>query len=490
MSNRVFGWLTINQMLFLSHLVLVISIISGLSYTRFQSEWDMRIEHAVIMAKTHLSSQMTFLSGSIAGRNYANLMMPSTKENFRAIDGLLFVEVSGTSDYKEQKVAVRYLAQSNQVWRIDVSDQEVRALQAQKGNLENILAATPDTDEIKRNKLQYLINKAKVDLEALQISKGLNQDTNLPWTKDYLRQTDFYYDANLSVLHVCLPLRNVNGGYIWAVLDASKLDTIKTTLIKELLNEALIASLISMVMIYMVTMWIVSPLKRLSMSMKKDIEKIDQSYIPEIQRSDEIGDLARSYSSLITKIKNQLRVLRQQTDTDALTGLGSRYLYKRTAPLFVQQTVGSMNYACFVLCDIDNFKKFNDTYGHIEGDNALCDVAELFRSFLGKDQPSFRLGGEEFALLVYGNTLDVLQAKVEHLRQAVEALAIPHAKNLPSQVVTISVGAVPLTKITPYPSGDACEKALEQAFEVADKNLYLAKDKGRNVVIMDKPIEI
>ncbi len=91
--------------------------------------------------------------------------------------------------------------------------------------------------------------------------------------KDYLRQTDFYYDANLSVLHVCLPLRNVNGGYIWAVLDASKLDTIKTTLIKELLNEALIASLISMVMIYMVTMWIVSPLKRLSMSMKKTLKR-------------------------------------------------------------------------------------------------------------------------------------------------------------------------------------------------------------------------
>ncbi|MCV3264598.1 hypothetical protein OGZ01_27315 [Vibrio harveyi] len=118
---------------FLSHLVLVISIISGLSYTRFQSEWDMRIEHAVIMAKTHLSSQMTFISGSIAGRNYANLMMPSTKENFRAIDGLLFVEVFGTSDYKEQKVAVRYLAQSNQVWRIDVSDQEGKGAPSAKG---------------------------------------------------------------------------------------------------------------------------------------------------------------------------------------------------------------------------------------------------------------------------------------------------------------------------------------------------------------------
>ncbi|MBT0122129.1 hypothetical protein HAS15_11225 [Vibrio campbellii] len=81
-SNRVFGWLTINQVLFVSHLVLVLSIILGLSFTRFQSEWDMRIVHAANMAKTHLSSQVTFLSGSIAGRNYANLMMPSTKESF------------------------------------------------------------------------------------------------------------------------------------------------------------------------------------------------------------------------------------------------------------------------------------------------------------------------------------------------------------------------------------------------------------------------
>nr|WP_104024587.1 diguanylate cyclase [Vibrio hyugaensis] len=490
MSTRVFGWLTINQMLFASHLVLVLSIILGLSFTRFQSEWDMRIEHAATMAKTHLSSQMTFLSGSIAGRNYANLMMPSTKANLSAIDDLLFVEVSGVSDYKTQEVAVRYLAKTNQVWRIDVSDYEVGSLKGQKQNLLRMLSMTPSGEEIKRNKLQYLVNKTSVDLDALLDSQRLNRETELPWNKDVLRNADFYYDSALSVLHVCLPLRNNNGGYIWAVLDASQLDNIKLHLIKELSSEALIATLISMILIYVVTMWIVSPLKRLSTSMKKDIEKIDQSHIPEIRRSDEIGELARSYSSLITKIKNQLRVLRQQTDTDTLTGIGSRFLYKRSAPLFLRDSLKTMEYTCFVLCDIDNFKKFNDTYGHTEGDNALCDVAEVFRSHLGKDQPSFRLGGEEFALLVYGNTLEVLNSKVEHLRQAVETLAIPHIKNLPSEVVTISVGAVPITRAASHSNLNDCEKALEQAFEVADKNLYAAKDKGRNVVIMAEPITL
>lgn len=490
MINRLFGWLTINQMLFVSHLVLVLSIILGLSFTRFQSEWSMRIEHAATIAKSYLSSQQTFLSGSIAGRNYANLMMPSTIEDLRAIEDLLFVEISGVSDYKMHKVAVRYLAESNQVWRIDVSDREVETLKVRKDNLEHLLASTLETDEITRNKLRYLINKANIDLEALKISQDLHLNTHLPWSKDNLNHADFYYDANLSVLHVVLPLRNIRGGYIWAVLDARDLDTFKVTLIKELLSEAIIASVISMVLIFIVTIWIVSPLKRLSMSMKKDIEKIDQSYIPEIQRSDEIGELARSYSSLITKIKNQLRVLHQQTDTDALTGLGSRYLYQRTLPFVIQETIERKGYACFVLCDIDNFKKFNDTYGHTEGDNALCDVAEVFRLLLGSDEPSFRIGGEEFALLVDGKTLEEIFAKVERLRQAVEALAIPHAKNLPSEVVTISVGAVPLTKNTSSTSIDACEKALERAFEVADKHLYAAKDKGRNVVIMAEVIQV
>nr|WP_285348175.1 hypothetical protein [Vibrio sp. D173a] len=227
MSNRVFGWLTINQMLFVSHLVLVLSIILGLSFTRFQSEWNMRIEHAATMAKTHLSSQVTFLSGSIAVRNYANLMMPSTKENLRAIDDLLFIEISGVSDYKTQNVAVRYLSESNQVWRIDVSDQEVKVLKNQKANLVKMLSMTPDTKEIKRNKLQYLINKTNVDLASLSASQTLNRETELPWNKSALQQSDFYYDSTLSVLHVCLPLRNINGGYIWAVLDASALDNIK-----------------------------------------------------------------------------------------------------------------------------------------------------------------------------------------------------------------------------------------------------------------------
>ncbi|CAE6924175.1 COG2199 FOG GGDEF domain [Vibrio sp. B1REV9] len=477
-------------MLFVSHLFLVLSIILGMSFARYQSEWEMRIEHAAAITKSHLAAQMTFFSSSIAGRNYANLMMPSTKEDLRAIDKLLFLEISGVSDYTKKTVSVRYLSQDHQVWRTDVSDQEVNELKQRKALLEQMLSKTGAEDALKQKKLGYLINKTSIDLDALISSQKLSATTELPWNKASLGQLDYFYDSLHSVLHVCVPLRNINGGYIWVVLDASDLDAFKLQLIRELVYEAIIAALISMVLIYMVTIWIVSPLTRLSLSMKKDIEKIDQTHIPEITRSDEIGDLARAYSSLITKIKNQLRVLRMQTDTDTLTGIGSRFRYNRMGPTLVLNGLQKHKYVCFVLCDIDNFKKFNDTYGHTEGDNALCEVANVFNKHLGESQPAFRLGGEEFALLIYGNTIDEIHNKVQDVRCAVEQMAIPHVKNEPSGVVTISVGAVPMTTLDNFITLEACQTGLEQAFEDADKNLYVAKDKGRNIVIMADTLNI
>lgn len=481
MSDRLFGSLTINQMLFVSHLALVLSIIFGMSYTRYQSDWQTKVEYLADTSASHLAAYNTFYSGSVAGRNYASLLMQSTLDNLKAIPNLKYVEVSGTSDYLKREVKVRYSIDKSKGWRLDVTKQEVDQLVRQLSHFENSLAATPATDVVHIKKLNHLISKLHVDIAALRESLEL-APLPIPTMPEREANSPYYLDEYAVLLHVQMPLRNENGGYLKAVVDATELRQIKQDLLSTVLLEALVALLVSFVLIYLVTMWLVSPVKALAALMKKDIEKIDQSRIPEINRADEIGDLARSCSSFITRIKNQLRILHNQTETDPLTGIGSRLKYQKHAAENIHQALSNGELVYFLMCDIDNFKRFNDAYGHTEGDNALTEVANAMNDLLDPHELGCRLGGEEFVFILSSHDVARLQDKVESFRTAVEKLNIEHTDNAPHQVVTVSIGAVPVSSSLSEVSKEQASQSIKKAFVTADKQLYQAKEQGRNVV--------
>jgi diguanylate cyclase (GGDEF)-like protein len=129
-----------------------------------------------------------------------------------------------------------------------------------------------------------------------------------------------------------------------------------------------------------------------------------------------------------------------------------------------------------LICDVDHFKLYNDSYGHQAGDECLKSVAKtISRGFRTGDLVA-RYGGEEFAI-VLPNTDRAGAVRVgERLRSAVEAAAISHATSPVCGQVTMSIG---VACTTPQPKGvtDAC--AL---IEEADRSLYLAKHRGRNQV--------
>lgn len=120
-----------------------------------------------------------------------------------------------------------------------------------------------------------------------------------------------------------------------------------------------------------------------------------------------------------------------------------------------------------ILIDIDHFKRINDTVGHAGGDAVLKDVAYELRKVLRRFDAVFRIGGEEFVVLVPDAGPDEAVEVPERLRRAVADRL--HA----GQVVTISLG------IAACPMRSA---ALEDVFETADRALYRAKDGGRNRV--------
>jgi diguanylate cyclase (GGDEF)-like protein len=469
-------------MLFVTHLGLVASIILGMSLTRYSEEWENKVSHMAQLSTSHLSSHNTFLSVSVAGRNYANLLMRSTIDNLKAIPNLKFVEVEGFSDYSNQHLGVRYLLGIDKAWRTEVTTNEVDDLSAQVAQLKASLRNLDANDDVKRKKFTYLINKAETELKALIDSTEL-QLLAIPDKPSQLADNPYFLETDKNLMHVNVALRNKNGGNIWAVVDASDLKEIQKSLLAEVIKEGLIALAASTLLIYLMTLWLVRPLKNLSASMRSDIEKIDQATIPEIHRKDEIGDLARSYSSLITRINNQLRVLQNQTETDPLTGIGSRYRYNNRAASTVEKALIEGQSVFYLLCDIDNFKRFNDAYGHTEGDNALTSVANVMQNSLFEGELGCRLGGEEFVFILTGENEQHLRERVKHIHQSVRALGIKHKNNAPFNKVTISIGVVVIRPQYLLDNPMDIDQLLELVFETADSMLYTAKDEGRNIVL-------
>lgn len=126
------------------------------------------------------------------------------------------------------------------------------------------------------------------------------------------------------------------------------------------------------------------------------------------------------------------------------------------------------------LIDVDYFKRFNDRYGHLQGDHCLREVAVALRDRVRRPMDIVaRWGGEEFLVVLYDVTEASLRTICEDLRHGVSALGIPHADSRDAGVVTVSIGALWVV-----PAAGAC--TLESAVDHADKALYRAKAAGRN----------
>ena len=125
------------------------------------------------------------------------------------------------------------------------------------------------------------------------------------------------------------------------------------------------------------------------------------------------------------------------------------------------------------MIDIDHFKLYNDTYGHLAGDEVLQRVAAVVKSGCKRAiDVAARFGGEEFALVLPLLQGEELQALGESLTVQVEALHLPHARAKTSAWVTVSVGGATMTP--------ARGQSFSELIDAADKALYQAKRRGRN----------
>ena len=168
-------------------------------------------------------------------------------------------------------------------------------------------------------------------------------------------------------------------------------------------------------------------------------------------------------------------VLQRLMNSDGLTGLSNRRHFDEYLELERRRSLREQSQLSLLMIDVDYFKTYNDTFGHLEGDEALRQVAAAIREASARpsDLPA-RYGGEEFALVLPNTSLGGARLVAEKLRMTVAALKIPHISPTEGSSLTISIG---LSTITPTP-GSNCRELIS----AADKGLYLAKNNGRNQV--------
>lgn len=166
-------------------------------------------------------------------------------------------------------------------------------------------------------------------------------------------------------------------------------------------------------------------------------------------------------------ISEQQRQLRVQAMTDPLTGLLNRTLLHETLGWAIEQSKRLSVPMTLVSLDIDHFKDVNDTYGHDVGDDVLRRISNLVKNRIRRVDKAFRLGGEEFLVLLHGTDKENAQQVAEDLR-----CRIALSELLPERSVTVSVGLATLE----------LDEDWTMWMKRSDNNLYRAKTGGRNRV--------
>lgn len=160
---------------------------------------------------------------------------------------------------------------------------------------------------------------------------------------------------------------------------------------------------------------------------------------------------------------------------DSLTGIHNRYSFNKFIEKAFQNATENGTSLALLMLDLDEFKKYNDYYGHISGDRLLKKVATIIESQLPEDSFFARYGGEEF-VIVLPNISEVRAYKIaEEVRYAVETALITHPKG-DTGIVTFSIGVAVMTKEVNF-------KSVIELIDAADKQLYRSKRKGRNRVM-------
>ena len=202
---------------------------------------------------------------------------------------------------------------------------------------------------------------------------------------------------------------------------------------------------------------------------------------------DVIGDVVRANQNLKTKLDTAEGRLQEQAVeieahmsrslTDALTGLPNRREFNER----LEERMGAWNRRrdvfSLLLLDVDHFKKLNDRYGHLAGDQVLATIGRALRGAIRREDAVARFGGEEFAILLPSTSLEEAIQAAQKVREAVARVSI--SRDGQQIAVTVSGGLATIES----------NERVEALIQRADSALYAAKEAGRNCTFLHNGID-
>jgi diguanylate cyclase (GGDEF)-like protein len=206
------------------------------------------------------------------------------------------------------------------------------------------------------------------------------------------------------------------------------------------------------------------------------------------RQGNEIGDLSRGIDAVVTQVQQQQDQLQAQSVelqrlsyNDGLTGLANRRRFDQALTINWALAQRNQTPLALLMCDVDYFKRYNDHYGHLRGDEALRKVAAIIKRIITRQSDvAARYGGEEFAILLPDTDEAGAHGIAERLQKELLAAAIPHADSQTSPLLTASIG---IGSITP-----TSQQQPRELIQRADEALYAAKAAGRNCIMLASQI--
>ncbi|MGF1461215.1 MAG: diguanylate cyclase [Leptolyngbyaceae cyanobacterium] len=189
-------------------------------------------------------------------------------------------------------------------------------------------------------------------------------------------------------------------------------------------------------------------------------------------------DLRKHLAAVNKQLSETNRELQILTRVDGLTRVANRRYFEEVLASEWNRMAEQKRFLSLLICDIDYFKQYNDSYGHLEGDRCLKKISQILeRSIIRASDLVARYGGEEFVILLPDTEAVGAHAIAKRIHENILYESLPHRGSKVASVISISIGG---TYLIPSP-----DVQRQDFFKAADKALYLAKARGRNCTVLD-----
>jgi diguanylate cyclase (GGDEF)-like protein len=209
---------------------------------------------------------------------------------------------------------------------------------------------------------------------------------------------------------------------------------------------------------------------------RHDLDGLVSANLTLLAQAEEMDRKNRELTETRRQLEHRNRDLERISALDTLTQIANRRRFDAVLRQEWRRSARDESPLSLVFCDIDHFKRFNDTYGHQAGDECLVRVAQAMEETLNRPADLVaRYGGEEFIALLVDTAVEGARMLAERMRARIEALNVEHRASGVSSHLTVSLG---VASVVPKPA-----VRPEDLVDLADRALYAAKEGGRNRVV-------